>query len=195
MNSSQIIEKDIILAVYKAEQSVFRLTDIAMMTGENDFSRLNKKLNYYSRTGKLGNPRKGIYTKPGYTPEELACKIFTPSYISLRYVLQKAGIVFQYDTSITLVSYLSRKVEVENKSFVYRKIKGYALVDTLGINRQENHVNIASPERAFLDLLYLEKDCYFDNLSPLNKELVFNLLPLYRSEALNRRARKLLKNV
>jgi hypothetical protein len=192
MFSSRIIKTDIVLAIYKESRTVFRLKDIAILVGEERFQSLNKKLNYYIQTGKLENPRKGIYAKSGYNTEELACSIFTPSYISLEYALQKAGILFQYDSRITSVSYLSRKVEVSDQSFIYRKIKGSALVNTLGIIRQTNHVNIASPERAFLDLLYLEKDYYFDNLNPLNKDLIRKLLPVYQSKGLSETVTKLI---
>jgi hypothetical protein len=194
MSSSQIAEKDIVLTIYSENRTVFRLRDIAILTGEVDFQSLNKKLNYYVRTGKLGNPRKGIYTKPGYKREELACSIFTPSYISLQYVLQKAGTIFQYDSRITAVSYLNRNVEVEDQLFSFRKIKLSTLVNTTGIIRQPDHINIASPERAFLDLLYLEKDYYFDNLNPLKKVLIMSLLPAYESKTLTQRVNKLLKN-
>jgi hypothetical protein len=163
-----------------------------MLIGVSDFQSLNKKLNYYVRTGKLNNPRKGIYTKPGYEPEEMACSVFTPSYISLQYVLQKAGIVFQYDSRITSVSYLSRTIEIESREFIYRKIKGSSLVNTAGILRQNNHINIASPERAFLDFLYLEKEFHFDNLNPLKKKVVNKLLPLYNSKALINNVEKIM---
>ena len=194
MFSSQNNERDLILAIYRENRTVFRLNDIAMLIGVSDFQSLNKKLNYYVRTGKLNNPRKGIYTKPGYEPEEMACSVFTPSYISLQYVLQKAGIVFQYDSRITSVSYLSRTIEIENREFIYRKIRGSSLVNTAGILRQNNHINIASPERAFLDFLYLEKEFHFDNLNPLNRKVVNKLLPLYDSKALIKAVKKLLKN-
>jgi len=194
MLSSQILKKDIVLSIYSENRTVFRLKDIAILVGEESFQSLNKKLNYYVRTRKLANPRKGIYAKPGYNVEELACTIFTPSYISLEYVLQKAGIVFQYDSRITSVSYLSRNIEVETQQLVFRKIKGSVLVNTYGIIRQANHINIASPERAFLDLLYLEKDYYFDNLNPLNKDLIRKLLPVYQSKRLSQTVTKLLKN-
>jgi hypothetical protein len=163
--------------------------------GEENFLSLNKKLNYYVRTGKLENPRKGIYAKPGYNREELACTLFTPSYISLEYVLQKAGMVFQFDSRITSVAYLSRNIEVGDQLFSFRKIKGSALVNTMGINRQTNHINVASAERAFLDLLYLDKEYFFDNLNPLNKDYVYKLLPLYQSKTLTQSVTKLLKNV
>lgn len=194
MFSSLNINTDIVLAIYRDVRTIFRLNDIAMLTCETNFQLLSQKLNYYVRTGKLQNPRKGIYAKPAYSLEELACTIYTPSYISLEYVLQKAGIVFQFDSRISTVSYLSRSIEVENKTYLYRKIKGEILVNTSGIIRQENQVNIATAERAFLDLLYLNAESYFDNLNPLNKDIIYKLLPLYQSKALMVRVNKLLPN-
>ncbi len=161
------------------------------MVGEKDFGSLNKKLNYYVRTSKLLNPRKGIYAKPNYNSEELACLLYAPTYISLEYVLQKEGVLFQFDSRITSVSYLSRSIDVQDKTFVYRKIKGEIIANTKGISRQINQVNIATGERAFLDLLYLNKNCYFDNLNPLNKAKIFDLLPIYMSKALTDRVKKL----
>jgi hypothetical protein len=191
MSSSRNI--NIVLALFESNRSVFRLTDVAQLTGITDFQSLNNKINYAVRTGKLLNPRKGIYAKPGYDAEELACTIYTPSYISLEYVLQKAGVVFQLDSGITPVSYLSRVVEVSGRQYRYRKMKGELLTDQRGIESLTNGVNIASAERAFLDLLYLEKEYYFDNLSPLDKKLVYRILPLYQSKTLIQKIDKLIK--
>lgn len=192
MNSSQSNRKTILLAVYQNKRTVFRLKDISMLSGEPNFQSLNKKLNYYVQTGKLLNPRKGIYAKPEYDPKELACSVFTPAYISLEYVLQRAGVLFQYDSQITMVSYLSRSLLIENQVYRYRKIKESILLNQEGIIGKDN-VHIASAERAFLDLLYLETTCYFDNLNPLNEELIHKLLPLYRSKALVKRVERTLK--
>lgn len=184
-------KSDIIFAVYSDKRTVFRLRDIAMLLGETNFQSINKKLNYHVKSGKLQNPRKGIYTKPGYLQEEMACSVFTPSYISLEYVLQKVGVLFQYDSGITVVCNLSRTVNIENQTFLFRKIKGELLINTTGIIRKENQVNIATAERAFLDLLYLNPKYYFDNINPLNKETIFKLLPLYQSNSMNKRVSKL----
>jgi hypothetical protein len=192
MFSSQTIKTDIVLALYNDRRTVFRLRDIALLTGETNFISLNKKVNYAVRTGKLLNPRKGIYAKPGYKPEELACSVYAPAYISLEYVLQKEGIIFQYDTRITAVSYLNKSILVDDRTYVFRKIKNTVLIDTSGIVQQNEQVNIATAERAFLDLFYLSKEYYFDNLSPLNKEKIFKLLPLYRSKALTARVKSIL---
>lgn len=194
MFGSQNVKTDIILVIYTDVRSVFRLSDIALLAGETNFESLNKKLNYYVHKGKLQNPRKGIYAKSGYNQEELACCIYTPTYISLEYVLQKAGIIFQYNPTVSSVSYLSRSITIDDKTYSYRKLKGELLVNTTGIIRQNNFVNIASAERAFTDMLYLDKDYYFDNLNPLKKELIDKLLPMYQSKSLTQRVTKLLQN-
>ena len=192
MFSSQSIENDLILIIYSDTRTVFRLRDVAMLSGETNFISLSKKLIYYVHAGKLQNPRKGVYAKPGYNTQELACILHTPSYLSLEFVLQRAGVVFQYDSGITALSYLSRTVEVDKQEYRYRKIKGEILVNTEGIIRQENHVNIASPERAFLDLLYLNGETTFDNLNPLDKRLVRRLVSLYQSKILKDRVTKMM---
>jgi len=195
MFGSQNNNKNIVLSLYKDDRTVFRLIDVAMLVGETDVQALSKKLNYYVGKGQLQNPRKGIYTKPGYNPEELACRVYSPSYISLEYVLQKAGIIFQFDTRITVVSYLSRSIEVETRSYRFRKIKGELLVNTTGLTLLPNHVTIAGTERAFLDMLYLSPHFYFDNLNPLDKTLLIKLLPIYQSKALTKRLTKILHDV
>ena len=182
-----------ILDIYNDSRTVFSFNSIALLIGETNSLVLRKKLNYYVKTGELMNPRKGIYTKKEYKSEELACLLYTPSYISLEFVLQKAGIVFQYDSRITAISYLSRSIEIDGKEYQYRKLKNEVLANTIGINR-ENNINIATAERAFLDVMYLNKNYYFDNINPLSKKLLLEILPIYKSKQLTQRVTKLLKN-
>ncbi len=193
MYSSQIMKPDLIFTLFQDNRTVFRLKDIAMLTGETDFLSLNKRINYQVSKGRLNNPRKGIYTKPDYNPEELACSLYTPSYISLEYVLQKAGVIFQYDTRITALSYLNRKVEIGGQVINYRKMKGELLINTEGILRQSNHVNIATPERAFVDILYLNGDIWLDHTKSLNKNLVTKIVSTFQSARLSERAHNILK--
>ena len=184
--------KDLLFEIYKDNKTVYSFKNIALLLGESNVSSLLKKLNYNVKNGKLHNLRKGIYAKNNYNPQELACTLYTPSYISLEYVLQKSGLIFQFDERITSVSYLSRTIEIDNAVYQYRKIKNEILVDFTGIIR-ENNINIATPERALLDMMYLESDYFFDNIHSLNKELIFKILPIYNSKTLNNRVKKLLK--
>ena len=170
----------LIYSLYNDTRTVFRLKDVAMITGETNFNSLNMKLNYYVRTGSLQNPRKGIYCKHNYNLQELACRIFTPVYISLEYVLQQAGVIFQYDSRLTAISYLSREIEIDGKIFSFRKMKDEILVSSQGIEQRGNTLTIATPERAFLDMLYLNGVMYFDNLNSLRIDLIEQILPVTR---------------
>jgi hypothetical protein len=187
-------ENDFILSLYKTKQTVFCLSDISMLLNESNFTRLKQKINYYVHTNAITNLRRGIYAKNDYNKEELACKIYTPAYISLDFVLQKAGIIFQHNEQITVVSYLSRNIIADKHKLIFRKIKNQVLLNTRGISRSSEGVNIATPERAFLDTLYLFKDFYFDNVSLLNKDLIREFLPMYDSKQLILRVNKILFN-
>lgn len=182
-----------ILQVYKSPRMVFGLADIAILTHETDSLSLTKKLHYQVGKGNLLNPRKGIYAKPNFDIIALACTLYTPSYVSLDYVLQKEGIIFQFDSTVTAISYLSRAVTIENREIKYRKIKDSILLNTKGIISNPDGINIATKERAFLDLLYLNGEMYFDTLNTLNIQFVYELLTIYESKALQIRVEKLLK--
>ena len=194
MSGSQSQKVDVLFRIYENPASVFRLMDVALITGVSNRKLLSARLNYYVRNGKLQNPRKGIYTKVNYSPEELACKLFAPSYISLEYVLQKAGVIFQFDDAITSVSYLSRNIAIEGQSYTFSKIKSEILVNDKGINFLPNGMNMASPEHSLLDLLYLNPGVWLDNTHNIDVIKVMALLPFYQSVALTTRTKKLLNN-
>ena len=187
--SSQINVLETILA---SQKTVFTLQSLIMMTECSDTKKLTKSLNYYTKDGKILNPRKGVYTKLKYDEREMACSLYRPSYISLEYVLSRAGVVFQWDETITSVCYLSREVEVDDKTYRFRKINPEIWVGMEGIEQLGN-VAMATPEKAFLDTVYLcAGNCYFDNLRPLSVKKIKELLPFYNSPILNDRVKKML---
>lgn len=186
------LRNQLLLDLYKDKASVFTMQGIAMAYGQGlERNTIKNRMISYVKKGEIINPRKGIYAKPGYDEKELACLLYTPSYISLEYVLQRAGIIFQYSDEITSVGNLSRSVEIDGKVYRYRKIKGEILIDTAGVIREGN-VNIATQERAFLDTLYLNSNYYFDNPISLDKQKVLSLLPIYNSKTLEQRVTKIL---
>lgn len=186
------LRNQLLLDLYKDKASVFTMQGIAMAYGQGlERNTIKNRMISYVKKGEIINPRKGIYAKPGYDEKELACLLYTPSYISLEYVLQRAGIIFQYSDEITSVGNLSRSVEIDGKVYRYRKIKGEILIDTAGVIREGN-VNIATQERAFLDTLYLNSNYYFDNPVSLDKQKVLSLLPIYNSKTLEQRVTKIL---
>jgi len=185
---------NLIYTLYSDTRTVFNIQEIAMLLDEPDAQKLKQRINYYVRIQKLKNPRRGIYTKKNYSVEELACKVYKPSYISLEYVLQKSDVLFQYDTRITSISYLSRSVSIDKTFYVYRKIKNDILYNSTGIIMNDDGISIATPERAFLDTLYLNKEYFFDTIKNLDKERIYSILPIFQSKQLTKRVQKVLKN-
>lgn len=186
------LQKNVLEVILSSPRTVFNVQSLRMLTECEDSQKLTKSLHYYVKEGKIHNPRRGIYTKATFDEKEMACSLFRPAYVSLEYVLQRSGIVFQYDDTVTCVSYLNRIVEIGDKAYQFRIINPELWIGMDGIEQQDN-ILIATPERAFLDMIYLSAgNCYFDNLHPLNKIKVKQLLPLYQSKVLTERVTKLL---
>jgi len=185
-------QNNVLKLILESERTVFQIQSMVLLTGISDGVRLTKMLNYYVKKGEILNPRRGIYTKRIFNAEELACSIFHPSYLSLEYVLKQAGVIFQYDSALTSVSYLSRTVEISGQVYSYRQIKPELWLGGEGIVQKDN-VCIASAERAFLDMVYLSAgNCYFDNLRPLDKKIIKALIPSYRSKSLEQHTKQIL---
>ena len=172
------MNKDL-LSLMRADQTVFTFKEVCLLWGESDMNFVKKKLYRYVRSGKLFSVRKGIYAKDqNYDRYELAVKVYTPAYISFETVLGAAGITFQYYSQVFVASYQSRDIECDGQVYAYRRIKGSVLTNPVGLERRKNYT-IATPERAFLDVIYRQKEYQFDNLRPLNWDLVWDILPIY----------------
>ena len=173
------MEKDYILDLMRSKKTVFTFKDLILLWGESDVNFVKKKIHRYVKAGKMNAVRKGIYSKDkNYDKYELATRIYTPSYISLETVLGAAGITFQLYGQIFVASYTTKEIECNGQKYSYNKIKDTILTNQAGVESRENY-NIASQERAFLDVIYLNKDYHFDNLSALNWEKVREILPIY----------------
>ncbi|MBQ9231846.1 MAG: hypothetical protein IJ190_11835 [Prevotella sp.] len=183
---------NLLQTILTSPRTVFNVQSLMLMTGSDDSLRLTKSLHYHVADGKILNPRRGIYTKLNYNEQEMACSLFRPSYISLEYVLGRTGVIFQWDDTISSVSYLSRQIEIDGRQYLFRKINPELWIGMEGIEQRDN-VAMASAERAFLDMVYLSAgNCYFDNIHPLSIKNIRELLPLYRSPILNERVAKLM---
>jgi len=172
-------EKKPISKILRSNNTVFSFKDICLIWGTTNKKGAISAINYYIKTGNIYRIRRGFYAKArNYDKFEFATKIYTPSYISFETVLTKAGVIFQYYDQIFIASYLTREIVADGEKYFYKKIKDIILTNQSGIENKGNYF-IASPERAFLDILYLYKNYYFDNLLSLNWEKVFEILSIY----------------
>lgn len=182
--------KSLTNSLYALPQTVFTLKEIALILGVTDVDNLKSRINYFVRKGDLIPLRRGIYAKYSeYNPFELATKIFTPAYISLETVLRKEGVIFQYYEKIFVVSYQTREIEVDGHVFSFRKIKTDILLNSMGMVSEEG-VSMASKERAFLDILYLNTNYYFDNLRSMDWKKIREMAPMYGSQSLTERIKE-----
>lgn len=172
------MNKSTLLALYKRSETVFTLREISLLFPRIPYTNLKKRMSYLATIGAIQKLTKGVYAKDHYDVQELSCKLYTPSYISLETVLRKAGVTFQYYEYIFAVSYITRTINIGNHTIEYRRIPKDILVNSQGIT-QDGNIAIASPERAFLDAVYLYKNYHFDNLSTLNWDKIMELKQIY----------------
>ena len=186
--------KSDILAILRSKSSVFTPKEILIASGQVDADALKRRLHYYVKKGELYHIRRGFYAKDkNYDRLELATKIFTPSYISFETILAKAGVIFQHYKTIFVATYQTREIECDNQLYSFRKIKDTILTNTTGLENRGNYF-VATKERAFLDLLYLNKDYHFDNLAPLDFKKIQTLLPIYHNKRMVKHVEKYFKN-
>lgn len=181
------MKKSTIIDILRSDKTVFSFKEILLTSGEHNPALLRGRLYYYVKKGQLHPIRRGLYAKDkNYDKFELATKVFTPSYVSFETVLADAGIIFQKYRQIFMATYLTREITCDNRLYTYKKIRNELLTNPAGIEQKDNYA-IASPERAFLDVLYLNKEYHFDNLRPLNWEKAFALLPMYGNQRMEKK--------
>ncbi len=190
MFNSKFMEKGFLNELLRSNKTVFSFKDLILLWGGIDKLTAGSRVNYYTKHNDLYHIRRGLYAKDkNYNKYELATKIFTPSYVSFETVLGSAGVTFQYYSQIFVASYQNKEIECDGQKISFKKIKEGILTNNSGIEIKENY-SIASPERAFLDVVYLNTNYYFDNLSDLNWDKVFEILPIYGG---NKRMEKMIK--
>jgi len=136
--------------------------------------------------------KRGLYAlKTDVSPEEeIANRLYKPSYISFEYALAFYNILPEMVYRVTSATTKpTRNFAVGNKVFSYYTIKEKAYAGYYLVKKVENSFLIAEPEKALVDYLYftsIGKKPYNDRLrvSSLNKEKVFKFSVLYERKKL-----------
>ena len=176
-----------LVKLYKSPKTVLTTADIAVLWNEINPNNLKAKISYYVNREVLIRLRGGIFAKDkNYNPKELASSICIPSYVSFETVLREAGMIFQYYNAIYSASYKTQSIKAGGLNFNFRKIKDAVLYNAEGII-SGNNFSQATPERAFLDMIYLHPRYYFDNLDSLNWEKCAEMVKIYQNRQLIKR--------
>lgn len=185
---------NLVAKLYQSPKTVLTNKDLALIWEETSADNLKARIAYYVKQGALIRLTRGVFAKDSnYNSKELASSIYTPSYISFETVLREAGIIFQhYDTIFVAGPYAFSK-KIDKYQITFRKLKDAVLFNTAGIVSKDNY-SIATPERAFLDMIYLSPNYYFDNLRSINWEKCDELVKIYNNKQLVKRLNKYKKN-
>ena len=188
------MEKADILSILKSNNTVFSFKEILLASGESNPALLRRRIYSYIKNGQLYGIRRGLYAKDkNYNKFELATKIFIPAYVSFETVLAEAGVIFQHYSQIFVASYQTKEIDCDGQIFSFKKLKTNILNNNSGIENK-GFYSIASKERAFLDIVYLNKDYHFDNLSPLDWDKVFVILPMYENKRMTKKVNQYYKD-
>jgi len=179
-----------IIELYNSKNTVFTFDELKSIFWITNIQVLKNKLQTLKSKNIFISPTKWIYLLKykQINKFELANKIYSPSYISFFSALYHHSIIFQYQNDV----YLAYK-KTDSKKILDFEIKLKTLKKEILLNPDwiiNNWIySIASPERAFLDTIYLFSDIHFDNISKLDKEKVIKLLPIYTSKTLEKKAK------
>jgi len=183
-----------ILDILKSNNTVFSFKEILLASGESNPALLRRRIYSYIKNGQLYSIRRGLYAKDkNYNKLELATKIFIPAYVSFETVLAEAGVTFQHYSQIFVASYQTKEIDCDGQIFSFKKLKTNVLNNNSGIENK-GFYSMASKERAFLDIVYLNKDYHFDNLSPLAWDKVFSILPMYGNKRMAKKVKQYYKD-
>jgi hypothetical protein len=184
----------LITKLYQSSKTILTNKNLALIWQENDRKKLNAKTAYYVKQKALIKLTRGVFSKnKNYNSKELAISIYHPSYISFETVLREAGVIFQHYETIFVASKYPRIIYIDKYTFNFRKLKDLVLFNSSGIISRDNYSQ-ATPERAFLDMIYLFPNYYFDNLEPIDFNKCNELVKIYKNKQLIKRLNKYRKN-
>ncbi|EKD44037.1 MAG: hypothetical protein ACD_72C00019G0002 [uncultured bacterium] len=180
----------LIAKLYQSSKTIFTNKDLALLWEETNQNNLKSKIAYYIKRGVLIRLTRGVFAKDNnYNPKELATSIYTPSYISFETVLREAGVIFQHYDTIFVAGPWPKTMTVADITITFRKLKDSVLFSPAGIEHKAN-CSIATPERAFLDMIYLFPKYYFDKLDSINWHSCFALVKIYGNQQLSKRLKE-----
>ncbi|EKE21657.1 MAG: hypothetical protein ACD_7C00161G0002 [uncultured bacterium] len=173
-----------IVILLSSEKTIFSVSDLAILWKIENNNYLKSKIYRLVQSGDLLRLHHGIFSvNMKYDKYELAGRLNNPSYISLETILRENNIIFQYSSEITSISRINKEYTAGGIKYKYHKIKDEVLYNSAGLEMKNNYT-IASKERAFLDMIYLNKNYYFDNLDGLDWEGCFKLAEIYKNKSL-----------
>lgn len=135
-----------------------------LLAGDVDPTNVQRQLSRWTRTGRLHQLRRGLYAlappfqKVKPHPFLVANRMLQPSYVGLQSALAYYGLIPEYvpvTTSVT--TRRPSRWDTPLGSYAFRHVKIELFRDYVSLEvADDQHAFVASPEKALLDLIYLE---------------------------------------
>lgn len=145
---------DVVQKLQAAKATVLTANDLRLLFGVTNASSLYTALQRLVARGLLRRLGKGLFVCAGAPadPFLLANLLRRPSYVSLESALNLHGLLVQTPQVVTSVTTgRPAHLEVESRGFIYRHLHSRLW---FGFERNGTFL-VATPEKAFLDWLYL----------------------------------------
>ena len=158
--------------VAKIDSPVFTRQEIKLLS----LKVFDWQLSLWKKSGYILKIRNGVYAFSGrlkeISGEELAQKIYSPSYLSYEKALSYYGFIPEMVYAFTLATPKTTRT-FDNKfgRFIYHNIKKNLFFGYVQIKEGNEPYLVADPQKALIDFLYLKKS------KIKNKELLFSFFP------------------
>ena len=151
----------------KSGEKLFHTQDLALLWGVEKRNTLRITIKRYIKKGILIKIFRGLYsTVPINEIDKFelgTSLIHRYCYVSCETVLFLEGVINQVVYPITFVSSISKKIEFNGITYIYRQAKEGLLFNPNGIVQKEGYF-MATKERAISDMTYFNPKYYFDTL-------------------------------
>jgi predicted transcriptional regulator of viral defense system len=155
----------------KSKQILFHAHDLALLWGITNRQTLRITISRYVKKGILKSVFKGLYSTVSINELDKfqlgMSLIHKFCYVSLESIFEMNGVINQKVYSVNFVTSVSKKIEFNETSFVYRQMDSNFLFNPEGIVL-ENGIYKASLERAVADSDYFNLNIYFDSPDLIN---------------------------
>lgn len=162
----------------KQNRKLFHTNDLALIWNISNIQTLHTTISRYIKKGILLHIHKGFYSiapLSDISPYSLGIAyLHRYAYVSTETVLSLEGIIHQQIIPVTLVSSVSMNFKIAGYSYLCRKIRDSALFASSGLEMKDG-VLFASPERALVDMLYLNPKYHIDDRNKINWDK-FNII-------------------
>ena len=166
--------------------------------------RIQQQLVRWVKTGKVIQLRRGIYRRVEPHPFLIANRLKKASYISLQSALAYHGMIPEYVPVVTSVTTgRPEYLQTELGGFLFKHIKKLYFKDYLAVEvTSSQFAFVATPEKAFLDLVYLTprsdtnaylKELRLENLNKINRLLLMEIARSSGSPKLIRSAQRFIR--